>query len=140
MPIIAQEDGGSINDPSSSTTINLVFVIISSKNHAPKFTCQQLIGNIPENAPMMSPIAWEPGSNPQVIDGDPGSNGKCEPYTTFHSDFSYLCPLSSFLLYFRSNYLDCEIFFFAILFVDESFDCRIFCIVMFFNCKMFFSI
>ena len=61
--------------PSMSTTIQLPFVVISSRNHPPRFINDSLIGFISSNSPPLTSVRWDEGSIPQVIDGDPGANG-----------------------------------------------------------------
>lgn len=77
LPIKATEVLQDIQDDDYpvATTAYFPFVIISIKNHPPKFKTDYLVGFIEENSQTMTAVRWEPGSVPQVIDEDSGLNG-----------------------------------------------------------------
>lgn len=81
----SEEPIGPLDTPATmSTTVQLTFVLISSKNHAPSFATSQLTGTIAENSPNMTPVKWEADSLPLVTDRDAGANGTI--YLTFEKD------------------------------------------------------
>lgn len=79
LPVKAQEivedDDSDLWSPATSTTVQLAFAIISSKNHPPRFTNDSLIGFISSKSSPLTSVRWDDGSIPQVIDVDPGANG-----------------------------------------------------------------
>lgn len=77
LPVKAQEidDYPDQWSPMTSTTVQLAFAIISSRNHAPRFTNDSLIGFISSKSLPLTSVRWDEGSIPQVIDADPGING-----------------------------------------------------------------